>query len=174
MDPTKEDDKELYQWLDKRPSLRSELQRLRRLEEDREDLDLSALEPSTREVVRAIGRDSFEQTLQCREASAFQAQKKPGDRLHGKKLNFKSLFGNICVEEQLLRRGSVTVRPLALLLHLHPRGQTLLLQSMAVDFAAEGAFEGASKRLLRHHFTRTQSASGVRRGKRARGAAVGV
>jgi len=85
MDPVKEDDKELYKWLDKRPSLRSELQRLRRLEEDREDLDFAALEPSAREIVHAIGRDCFEQSLQCREASAFEAQKKPGDRLHGKK-----------------------------------------------------------------------------------------
>lgn len=51
----------------------------------------------------------------------------------------------------MLRRGSATVRPLALLLHVRPRGQTLLLQRMAVDFAAEGAFEGAGKRLLRHH-----------------------
>ncbi|MCC5808393.1 MAG: hypothetical protein JJU00_18845 [Opitutales bacterium] len=79
------DEKELYEWLNKRPSLRSELQRLRRLEEDREDLNLAAIEPSTREIVRAIGRDCVEQALQQREAGAFEAQSKPGDRRHGKK-----------------------------------------------------------------------------------------
>ena len=63
--------------------------------------------------------------------------------------------------EQVLRRGTVTVRPLAELLGLRAGGLTRHVQAALVDFGADKSFAQAAGKLHRHHRV-SLSASTVR------------
>ena len=71
------------------------------------------------------------------------------------------MLGKVACTEQVLRRGSLTVRPLAELLGLRAGGLTRRVQAALVDFGAEKSFSEAAATLHRHHRV-SLSASTVR------------
>lgn len=61
------------------------------------------------------------------------------------------MFGALSIEERLLRRATVQVRPLALRLRVEAGGYTRNLSRALVDFGAEESFAHAAERLALHH-----------------------
>lgn len=61
------------------------------------------------------------------------------------------MLGKVSCTEQVFRRGSLTVRPLAELLGLRAGGLTRHIQAALVDFGADQSFAKAAGKLYRHH-----------------------
>lgn len=61
------------------------------------------------------------------------------------------MFGQIEVNELILRAGTKTYRPACEHLRLSPYSYSRHLQRLMVDFAAESSFDSSSKRLKLHH-----------------------
>lgn len=71
------------------------------------------------------------------------------------------MLGKVSCTEQVFRRGSLTVRPLAELLGLRAGGLTRHIQAALVDFGADKSFAKAAATLHKHHGV-SLSASTVR------------
>lgn len=78
-----------------------------------------------------------------------------------KALHWHSSFGTIHIEEPLLRKGSVQHRPFCESSGVTPRGYSLPLQRIIVDFGADHAF-GRMAQKLKEHYGLTLPTSSLR------------
>lgn len=68
-----------------------------------------------------------------------------------KSLHWQSSFGTIRVEEPLLRKGTVQIRPFCESSGVKPRGYSRPLQRIIVDFGADHAFGRVEQKLKEHY-----------------------
>jgi len=151
--PTKYEVENLIQWIEGQPGLMEKLNQLKVMREKGLEVGLNSLESEIARLLKQIGAEQLQACLQAADPEIAARQLEKGQtRVHGKKkLNFRCMFGEVEVQETVLRRGTQTLRPLCLEIGVKPRGLTLRLQRLAVDFAAESSFDKAAQRLDLHH-----------------------
>jgi hypothetical protein len=103
------------------------------------------------------------------------SEKSRRDPAAKKKLKWRTTFGIITLEEQLLRAGrrGPELRPFCLDAQVRPGGYSRRLQRVLVDFGAEESFASASLR-VREHYDIKVPASGVRACTLRHAKAIGV
>ena len=156
MNPERQQDEQFLERINRHPGLRERMSSILDLVENSSGdvIKADAAEKQALEAVRQLGNEVLHDWADRRiEATSeqFLSEEERVERNGKKKLKWHTSFGEVVIMEPIFRKPGQQFRPFSESAGIAPRGCSLILQRIVVDFGADQAFGRVPHKLKEHY-----------------------